>query len=174
MLTLASRRASPCTRPGKARAPLAALVLVLAGGPAHAQKAPIDVPATETGKTAAVLANGTISNPIAMIGTTVSNQLALTYDVVPGTSLVFTVQCYERGSAAEAWQPINLCDSAQPTSSCVPDKRQFTLANYTADGNGHKWITSRWGIKKAFAACLADDPADGNGTYTLTGQRSWQ
>lgn len=130
----------------------------------------IAVSATTTGITAANLANTPTTSGVNMEEGRATNQLSLTLAVTPGTSLVVDVRCYESQSGT-AWDQIALCDSVTPKSACHPDVRTFTLADYSGSV---KYITTRWAIKKKYAKCSADDPADGSGTVTITGARSWQ
>jgi hypothetical protein len=100
----------------------------------------------------------------------VTNQLALTLAVTPGSTTAVVVKCYE-SSNNSTWGQVGLCDSKAPTSSCAPDARQFTLADYTTVGT-LKLITTRWSFKQRFAKCSAYGA--GTGSVSITGSRSWQ
>jgi len=133
----------------------------------------IPLTATQTGVDGENLADTPLSDPIHMEASGyITNQLSLTFAVTAGTSTRIQVTCYESELKTSAYAQVSFCDTA-PTSNCQPDVREYTLADYTAVG-GVLYIPSRWGIKKAFAKCSADDPDDGNGTVVITGTRSWQ
>lgn len=107
-----------------------------------------------------------------MEATRPTNQLALTIEVTPGTSLKLRVTCSESSDSSK-WHPIALCDSAQPTSTCAPDTREFTFADYPTV-SGKKYILTRWSVRERFVKCGFVDPAGGSGTITVLGARSWQ
>lgn len=110
---------------------------------------------------------------VAMEPSRVTNQISLTLEITPGTTTYVDVTCYESTAADSGFGIISFCDTQSP-SGCKPDVRRFTLADYTADGSGVYWIATRWHVTKPYAYCTADDPADGTGTITITGTRSWQ
>jgi hypothetical protein len=122
-----------------------------------------------TGVTAANLSATPTASTLNMEEGSSTNQLSLTLAVTPGTSLIVDVRCYESANGT-TWDQISFCDTASP-SACIPDVRRYTLASYAG---AVKYIPSRWAVTKKYARCSADDPADGTGTVTVTGTRSWQ
>jgi hypothetical protein len=122
-----------------------------------------------TGVTAASLSATPTTAAIDMEAVHPTNQLSLTLAVTPGTSLTVDVRCYESNNST-TWDQISFCDTASP-SACIPDVRRFTLASYAGTV---KYLPSRWALTKKYARCSVDDPADGTGTVTITGTRSWQ
>jgi len=111
-----------------------------------------------------------MTRPIDMELTTVTNQLALTLAVTPGSTTTILVKCFESGNNS-TWAQIGFCDTLTPTSGCVPDARQFTLADYTAVG-AQKIIASRWDPKQRYVKCSVYGL--GTGKISITGSRSWQ
>jgi len=128
-----------------------------------------------TGVSGAALSGTPTTLPIDMEGAVsgtarVSNQLALTLAVTPGSTTAIVVKCYESANNS-TWAQIGLCDSVAPTSGCAPDARQFTLSSYTTVGS-IKTIASRWSVKQRYAKCSVYGA--GSGTVSVTGSRSWQ
>jgi hypothetical protein len=136
-----------------------------------APQAAVSITSTVSGVAAADLADTPLTNSLNMEAGQITNQLSLTLAVTPGTSLIVDVRCYESQDGTN-WGQISHCDSLA-TSTCVPDLRRYTLANY-ATVSGVKYIPTRWAITKKYTRCSVDDPADGDGTVTITGARRWQ
>jgi hypothetical protein len=139
--------------------------------PSSAADASIPLTLEITGVSNASLSATPMTRSIDMELTAVTNQLALTLAITPGTSTAIIVKCYE-SSNNSTWAQIGLCDSATPTSACAPDAREFTLANYASTAGGQKIIATRWDVKQRFAKCSAYDA--GTGKISITGSRSWQ
>jgi len=139
---------------------------------AFAQDRAVVITVAVSGVSAENLADTPLMDALNMEAGKRTNQLALNLAVTPGTSLVVDVRCYESSDGTNYGQ-ISLCDGASP-SVCAPDIRGFTLADYTADGSGVKHIATKWKAVKKYIKCSVDDPADGDGTVSITGSRSWQ
>ena len=100
----------------------------------------------------------------------VTNQLALTLAVTPGTTTSITLLCSEsETNTVASMSKINRC----PSGACTPDVRTYTLTNYVTV-SGVKYITARFDVRKKWVACTLDDAANGSGTVVVTGTRSWQ
>lgn len=128
--------------------------------------------AASLGVSGADLADTPTTNAINMEEGSWMNQLSLEIAVTPGTSLVVDVRCYESYNGTDFGQ-IAICDTS-PTSACIPDVRRFTLADWTADGDGVKHLVSRWPTTKRFIRCSVDDPADGDGTVSIVAVRTFR
>lgn len=139
-----------------------------------AAPASIPIEATETGVAGTALSATPRTKRIDMEAGYPTNQLSWTLTITPGTSATVVVKCYESETgAANTWAQITKCEGSA-AAGCDPDTRTYTLANFDTNAAGKKVIASRWGVKKKWALCTADDPADGNGTLVLTGTRTWQ
>lgn len=99
-----------------------------------------------------------------------TNQLSLSLVIWPGSTTAVTAQCFESPDGTY-FDEITVCDTASP-SACLPDKRTYTLSNYTATSDASKRIASRWAITKRYVKCKVT----GSGTATLyvSAVRSWQ
>lgn len=150
------------------------LLLLLLPALALAQDTGIELTVADTGVDGEALSGTPVTDPINMHKTTAANQLSLNLEVTPGTTTVVTVECFESNvtGGASGFGAITVCDTASP-ANCVPDKRRYTLADYTTV-SGKKHIASRWALRKRWAQCRADDPNDGSGTVKITGTKSWQ
>lgn len=144
------------------------LALLLIPALAGAQEKSIPI---STGVEDADLADTPATSAIHMEASQVTNQLSLTVAVTPGTTTVVDVWCEESVNGVN-FDQIAVCDTASP-SACSPDVRRFTLADYTAV-SGVYYLAVRYAITKKWARCKADDAADGTGTVTITGARSWR
>lgn len=122
-----------------------------------------------SGVAAENLADTPVTDTINMEEGRPTNQLSFTLAVTVGASAIVDVRCYESVNGT-TWDQIGFCDTLSP-STCVPDVRRFTLADYSGTV---KYIATRWRITKKYARCSVDDPADGSGKVTITGMRSWQ
>ena len=73
-----------------------------------------------------------------------SNTITWKMAITAGSTTRVQVRCYETDNADGTHKSsIEFCDGAQPTSNCGPDKREFTLSNYTAEG-GVIYIRTRY------------------------------
>ena len=109
-------------------------------------------------------------NPTGGGAPVITNQLALTLAITPGTTTSVTLFCSEsETSTVNTMAKINRC----PGGTCTPDVRTYTLSDY-ATVSGVKYVTARFHVTKKYAACTLDDAANGSGTVVVTGTRSWQ
>jgi hypothetical protein len=146
--------------------PLTAMAVEVTGAGA------IQLTSTQTGVDGESLSDDPVTDAINMHGSNViSNQLAMSFAVTPGTSATVTITCDESDDAA-TWLAIPLCDAAAP-SNCAPDRRTYTLADWSTV-SGVKYVTSRWYTPRRYARCKISDASDGSGTVVVTGSRSWQ
>lgn len=144
------------------------LILLMLPSLLYAQESAVSI---STGVTDADLADTPTTAAINMEASRVTNQLSLTLAVTPGTTTAVDVQCYESTNGVN-FEQIMICDTASP-SACKPDIRRMTLSDFTAS-SGVYYLAVRYPIAKKWAQCSADDAADGTGTVTITGARSWR
>ncbi len=146
----------------------AALVALLLATPATAAPDPQAITSAMTGVSATALSGVATSLPINMWSGFVAKDLTVRLKITPGNTATVTVKCYERPDTSTEFSQIPLCDSASP-SSCKPDSRVFTLADYATDGGGFKYIVSHWTVREMWQKCSAE--GSGTGTVTMTGTR---
>jgi hypothetical protein len=120
-----------------------------------------------TGVAAEALADTPTTDAINMEAGYATNQLSLTIAVTAGTSTRVQVTCYDSTDNVTYAQR-TLCD-AQATSDCVPDVREFTLADWATPS-----FSTTWHAPKKWIKCSADDPDDGTGTVTITATRGYR
>lgn len=133
----------------------------------------IQLTATDFGISAANLSDTPVSSAIDMENTVASNQLSLTISITPGTTTSITVRCSDSvDNSSNSYSQIGICDG-NASATCAPDIRTYAMSDYTTQ-TGKKIISSNWRTKKRYVKCTLDDAADGTGTVTVTGTRSWQ
>ena len=145
-----------------------AIAILLCASIAQAQEKGITL---ATGVVDEDLADTPVTSAVNMEASRVTSQLSLELAVTAGTTTVVDVWCKESVDGTNyGWLPV--CDTSSP-STCKPDIKRYTLADFTAD-SGVYYLTAHYAITKKWAKCWADDASDGTGTVTITGARSWR
>lgn len=127
----------------------------------------------DTGVSAAALADTPETLPINMEAVRLTNVLSLILRVTPGDSTGVVVTCYESDKGS-VWAQMVLCDYGEPSSSCKPDSRTYTLSDWTAAADGNYYLPTHWSSTKELVKCSVDDPGDGTGTVSVTGDRTYR